>query len=218
MLYTSQAQIEAFLGRVLTAAELSILTVVVAAVERQIDKLLGTTFKNTAALYGATRYFDGGFARIDIDPVQNITSIQLISPDGSITDTLDSTNYVLWPKGENVTRMLQIRYGRVPKGLANLKIVGDFTEYAAEEAGVPSDIQLVATRVAGNIIANPDLSLGLKSESVEGHQVVFGDASSDPFKTDLVVANIIAARADLSVDDSPSLSSEEESDEEYPNY
>lgn len=214
MLYTDQAKVEAFLGRVLTAAELIILPTIVAAVERQIDTILDTTFKNTAALYGATRYFDGGVGHIDVDPFQNLTSIEMISPDGSITVTLDATTYVLQPYSGNVTRTITIRYGRIPKGYKDIKIIADFTEFAAEEAGVPSDIQLIATRVVGTIIANPDLASGLKAETIEGHQVVYGDIAGDPFK-DPIVVKLMAARQDITVDDTPQLA---EDDEQYLDY
>jgi hypothetical protein len=217
VLYTNQELVQNFLGRELTERESNILSTIVVAIERQIDNLLGTTFQNTATLYAATRYYDGGTSHVDIDPVQNITSIQMVSPDGSITDTLDSTNYVLQPKGQPVTRSIAIRYGRIPKGYSNLKIIGDFTEYGAEEAGVPSDIKLIATRIAGSIIANPDTAFGLKSESVEGHQVVFGGDYGDPFKADPVVVKLLQARSDITVDDSLR-PGDYDSDEEYFNY
>jgi hypothetical protein len=143
--------------------------------------------------------------------------VQTISADGSITNDLDTDTYVLWPKGSAVTRMITLRYGRLPRGFATLKVVGDFTEYGAEEAGVPSDIQLIATRVVGSMLENPGSAYGLKSESVEGHQVVFGEGAGDPFKDDPIVAKLIAERSDILVDDTPRLDVDNY-DDEYLGY
>ena len=202
MLYTNQALVQDFLGRQLTEHESNILSTIVIAVERQIDKKLDTTFKNTATLLATARYFDGGNRHIDVTPVQNITAIELLDSAGTVIETLDSDNYVLRPKGAAVTRSLDMRWGKICRGYASIKITGDFTEYGAEEIGVPSDIQIIATRVAGSMLAQAEsTSAGLKSETTEGHQVVFNGGTGDPFKDDKVVSRLMEERTEILVDD-----------------
>lgn len=110
------------------------------------------------------------------------------------------------PKGSNVTRSIDVRWGRLPIGYANIKITGDFTEYGAEEVGVPSDIQIVATRIVGSMLAQSEnFSTGLKSETVEGHQVVFDGGTGDMFKDDKIVAKLMGERTEVLFDDTPRL-------------
>jgi hypothetical protein len=193
-MYTKQELIENFLGRELTERESNLLSTLIFTAERLIDKELGTTFKNTAALYGAVRYYDGGKRHIEIDPCQNVTAVAVVDTDLAVTDTFDSDTYDLFPSNETVKRMLTMRFGRVPRGYKNIKVTADFTEYAAEEGGVPSDIQTIATRIVGNMLMNAEAGAGLKSESVEGHQVTFKDNAGDIFEGDPIVKNLLDKR------------------------
>ena len=203
MQYTTQELVQNFLSRDLTDKESNILSTLVFAIERQIDKELGTTFKNTSSLYAAVRYFDGGKRHVQIDPCQNITNISVVDTDLSITTEITTDTYVAEPINGTVKRMITMRFGRLPRGYKNIKITADFTEYGAEEVGVPSDIQTIATRIVGNMVSNPEAGLGLRSEKIEGHEVVYGDSVGDPFKTDPVVKNLIDARRIPLVDDGP---------------
>lgn len=217
MTYTNQALVEAFLGRPLTDYEANIISMLVYSIERRIDKELGTTFKNDSALYGATRYFDGGNRHINISPVQNITSVQLVSPDGLISDSVSSDLYVTQPAGSSVIRSIDMRYGHLPLGYSNLKIVGDFTEYGSEGGGVPFDIQTIATRAVGAMITNTDPALGVKSESVEGHSVTYRDGAGDPFQDDPIIKDLMGARTPILLDDSPNIRNSFDS-EDYDRY
>jgi len=183
------------------------------AVERQIDKDLDTTFKNTASLYAAIRYFDGGSRHTEIDPCQNITNVSVVDTDLSVNTEITTDTYVAEPTNSAVTRMITMRFGRTPRGFKNIRVTADFTEYAAEEGGVPSDIKTIATRVVGTMLSSPEAALGLKSEKIEGHEVVFGDNSGNPFNDDPVVKALMDSRRTPLVDDSPGSNLSEEAED-----
>src|SRR4030067_1387196 len=129
-MYTSQELVEQFLNRDLTAQESNLLSTLVFAVERQIDKDLDTTFKNTASLYAAARYFDGGSRHTEIDPCQDITDVSVVDTDLSVTTEITTDTYVAEPTNSAVTRMITMRFGRTPRGFKNIRVTADFTEYA----------------------------------------------------------------------------------------
>lgn len=191
----------------------------VTAIERQIDEELDTTFKNTASLYGAIRYFDGGNRHVDIDPCQNITDISLVNPAHTATTTLTSDLYQLRPTNKVVKSLIDLRYGRLPRGYGNLRVTADFTEYGAEEAGVPSDITTIATRVAGAMILLPEIAVNIYQESVEGHSVTYQrnyqGIVAGMFTDDPVVRSLMDSRRRLLVDDTPKLDDEDDEDNYY---
>lgn len=219
MQYTSQELVESFLGRTLSDGESNLLSTIVKGVERQIDEELDTTFSNDSSLYGAIRYFDGGFRHIDIDPCQNITDITLVNPARDAFSTLESDLYLLRPTNSPVSTLIDFRFGRIPRGYGNLRVTADFTEYGAEEGGVPSDIKTVATRVVGAMLMSPEMAVGIQQESVEGHSVTyqqnFQGEIQGMFSKDPIVRSLMDSRRRPLIDDIPILTDIDDDDNYY---
>jgi len=105
----------------------------------------------------------------------------------------------------------------MPRGFRNVKVTADFTEYAAEEGGVPSDIQTIATRVVGAMIMLPEIVVGVQSETIEGHQVVLQrnvrGAEASIFLEDPIVKALMDGRRIPLIDNFPTNDLSEEAED-----
>lgn len=176
MAYTSQTLIENYLQRTLTASEVSFLTTLIPAVKLWIDQKLNSTFDSVGS---TSRYYDGGDQHIDIEPCTSVTEVVSVNDD--LTDSYiytEDTEYILYPLNETVKTEVRGRGFKFPDGDSRIKVTASFSEY---DGGVPSDIQLVATRLVAGIInqGKVDSSGGnVSSESLEGHSISYDTSIS----------------------------------------
>lgn len=176
MAYTNATLISNSLKRALTANETALLVMLIPAVQRYIDRVLDSTFDTadvTSRLYDVC-----DSSVIDIEPCQSITAIAYIDRDGISSNDYIASEYVLEPQNETIKRWVHMRHKiRAYTQLANIKVTAKFTEYDFAGSKVPEDIQLVATQIVADLV---DLIAGseanIKSESIEGHTVTYGNA------------------------------------------
>lgn len=184
MSYTTQSQIEGYMGRKLTAEEAVIIPTVIGAVTDWIDKVTGQSW---ATVDGESRIYDGGGGEfLFIDPIIDITSVEYLNLDGTVNYTYDVTvpDYVSYPlNGKTITR-LKIAGGRNrwPRGNGRIKITGKW----GSVGGVPDDIRLAATITAADWLSNEDK---LKSESIEGYSRTFQDTADHNPQVDAILAS-----------------------------
>lgn len=178
MAYTDQTKVQNYLQRELSVDEVAVLiSFLIPAIKKWIDGITGSTFDQVAA---TTRYYDGGGSSVDIDPATEVTAVGSIDNEGQSTfDYTSGTDYTLEPQNETVKREIVRRHGCFPQGQGRVSVTAKFSEF---DGGVPADIQLVATRLAGAIIKGSKNDLtggGLKSESLEGHSVSYATSTED---------------------------------------
>jgi len=166
MAYASQAQIEAFLKRSLTANESTLLAGVQAATDNWINKQLDSHFGTTSE---TTRYYDGGERIIDIDPAIEITAIALVDAEKVVTDTYTlAEDLEQEPLKDTVKRWLEKRIGAFPSGLTNIAVTAKFVLSET----VPDDIVYLATYLAGKLFGDGNTG-DLDRESIEGYSYTF---------------------------------------------
>lgn len=176
MAYTTSTLIEQYLQRSLTASETSFLTTLIPAVKLWIDQKLNSTFDSAGS---SSRYYDGGSQYLDIEPCTSVTAVTSMNDD--LTDSYiyeADDEYLLYPLNETVKTEIRARGFKFPDGDSRIKVTASFSEY---DGGVPSDIQLVATRLASGIInqGKVDSSGGnVSSESLEGHSISYDTSIS----------------------------------------
>lgn len=173
-MYTTLALVSNYLQRDLSEHEQALLVSIIPAVKTLIDSYTGSSFSSEAA---STRYYDGGSSSISIDPVSNVTSINLVNDD--LTDGeayTDNSSYILLPANETYKTEILKRYGKFPRGVNRIKVTGTFGYY---EDGVPENIRLAATRMAANILTSSNNSENIESESIEGHTVKYSSDTTD---------------------------------------
>lgn len=199
MQYTNASVLAAYLKRELTGNEIDTLNLLVPAVQLWIDRKLGTTFLEADA--ATTRTYDGGERSIDIEPCTDITKVEAIDYTGADSYGYTAPNeYQAYPLNETVKTELVRRHACWPRGDARIAVTAKFSSY---DDGVPEDIQMVATKIAADLLnigsANAE---AVKSESLEGHKVEYQDpyayidkvAGNDPF-----VRSVLDQHRDISL-------------------
>ena len=171
MAYTTSGKIQYYLQRTLTSNETNLLTTLLPAIKKWIDRQLNSTFDSASA---TTRYFDGGYRSLDIDPCSSVTGVVAVNDDltSSYTYTVD-TEYIALPYNETIKTEIIKRVGKFPSGTNRIAVTATFSEY---DGAVPEDIELVATILAANIInqgKNASVGGNVASESLEGHSVTY---------------------------------------------
>lgn len=168
MAYTNKLLIENYLQRSLSENEEAALLVVIPAAQQWIDSQLSSTFDQVNP---TTRFFESCSKTLDIDPCTAITNLQSLDPYGQSYYSYQAFEYQLEPINENVKREIRLRYGAFPEGTSNIGVTACFSEY---DGGVPEDIKVAATRIAGGILAagkRAGLGENLQEEQLEGHMV-----------------------------------------------
>ena len=176
MSYTSPLLVSAYLKRELTSNESVYLSILLPAVDKWINNYTDSSFSEVSE---TTRYYDGGSNSIDIDPCTDITSVQAIDwlSDPQVTlYTYLPTEYTAEPVNETVKNEIRRRYGCFGHGTNRIAVTAKFSEY---DGAVPTDIQIAATRIAAGLFdttsKTDDDGNAIKSESIEGHSITYGD-------------------------------------------
>lgn len=173
MAYTNEGKVENYLQIDIDASLSDYVTSWITATQRWIDNYTGKSFEQASE----TRYFDGsGKRELDIDDCISITTFQTLDSEGNVDDTLTegaSNDFLLYPYNETPKYIVKLSdvasIGSFPSGIKNIKIVGVW----GHSATVPSDIELAATILVGNIVKE-----GLKggkpsSESLGDYNVAY---------------------------------------------
>lgn len=208
MAYTNPTLVGNQLKRSLSADETALLTMLIPAVQSWIDLKTSTTFAQASA--PTTRKYYGGRQFIDIEPCTTVTSVQFSDPYGVIQYTYQAFEYVLHPFNDVVKDQIELRgyseftqqdspNGKFPAGTDVVQVTANFSEYDPNNlgAGVPADIQIVATRLAAALL-NDNIINGVVREQLEGHLVMSGFerfAITDPF-----VVSVLELHRELLVD------------------
>lgn len=174
MAYTTAAQISDYLQRALTTDETDWLAILIPAIQIWIDLKTNSTFDIAVE---SSRFYDGGLSAIQIEPATEITEVTTVQEDSTLTEDTpaltENVDFILEPYNQTVKNEIVKRHGYWPSGKKNLKVTAKFSEY---DGGVPSDIAVIATRIAAGIInaGKVDSSGGnVASESLEGHSITY---------------------------------------------
>lgn len=165
MAYTTEGNIEKY-GQVdIGSTHASYVAEVISAVQRWIDNYVGYSFEITAA---TDKYYDSeGGDTILIDPVYGTPTIKILNEDGSVDETLvegQGDDYLLYPLNDSVKTEIRLLNQAFPTGVRRVHVNGTH----GQGATVPSDIQLVATKLAFAV-----LEKGIKGGKLS--EVTLGD-------------------------------------------
>ncbi len=200
MAYTTATLIGNNLKRALTSDETALLVMLIPAVQRYIDRVLDSTF-DTAVETSRLYEIEHNDTVVDIDPCQSISAVAEVGSDGAVTETYEVTGYVAEPLNETIKRWLHLRHRHHHHVLGNIKVTAKFTEYDFAGSKVPEDIQLVATQIVADLVGLiAGSEANIKSESIEGHTVTYGNAVDNisyAVQNSPLVQGILNSRKDL---------------------
>ena len=199
MAYTSRILVENYLQRTLTENEIAMLIVIIPAAQKWIDDQLSSTFDEVSP---STRRYESCSKSLDIDPCTNITAITSLDPYGLAYYSYQTFEYVLEPINETIKREIRLRYGNFPGGTSNIQVDATFSEY---DNGVPQDIEVAATRIAGGILnAGRHAGIGenLQEEQLEGHMIrynITNNAINTLANSDPILQAILGGRKEVMI-------------------
>lgn len=173
MALITQSDLEARLGRSLTAEEQSAFPIINDATQAWVERFLGT---GVEAVEATTRYYDGGLQHLDIDLATDVSAINIVDDDLIVTDTLDTSDYSVEPSVGTLKSMIRHRSGGgFRTGLNNIKVTAKFSIYGDEK--VRAIVKNAMLDMLEQAIGNSD---NIKKESIEGYTVEYGEFKETP--------------------------------------
>lgn len=183
MSYTDQTEVEAFLGRDLSAAEIAFLPYLISSAQISIDSELGGSYGTVSE---SSKFYDGGFQILPIDPAYEITAVEVVDTDVSNTvldEYVIGEDLELFPLNKETKTYMVKRYGYFACGIGKIKVTGRFSLGSS----VPSHITYLATYIVANTLAGA-ITAGVKEEQIEGYSRKY---TSFNFDNDPEVARIL---------------------------
>lgn len=196
--YTNQTKVQGFLKRKFTDDEAVLLTMLLDAVDKYIDRETGVTWHSDSG--SASRLYAGGGMNVWVDPVSSITAVEWINRYGDVVFSYEEgTHYQAWPLNQATkTYLTKINYideldsqgdsdyiGRWPSTGQGIRVTGNF----GEAGGVPNDISWAATILAAEWLQAP-ITGRIRLELIEGYRREFWE----PQVQNPQVAAILASR------------------------
>lgn len=165
MALISQSDLEARIGRALSEAEQSAFPSINSANQAYIEKYIGSGVESVSA---TTRYFDGGFQHLPIDPCTDIGSVKLVDDDQAVEYTYDTSDYTTEPVNNTLKTMLRNRSGKFPNGINNVAVNAKFSIY-----GDTNVLNIVKDALLDALSSEIDNSDQMVKESIEGYSVEY---------------------------------------------
>lgn len=213
--YTTAAAVQTYLDRTLDSNENTILSYVIPAVSRWIDRTLNTNFSNlNTAAFGqqgsgfTQRHVEGGWREINIPHCQQISAVQAINPyDFSVWYTFSSPlEYTAEPYDTPVKTSLRMKKNEFTGD--NLQWGGDvnstlitalFTEYDYVNNCYPNDIVLLCNHICAVWLQNNANAEPVQREQLEGHMVM--KRIDDLLLSDPMVNRVLQSREEVWLED-----------------
>jgi len=171
MALVSESDLEARIGRSLTADESNAFTIINAAIQSYIERvIIGSSVESASE---SSRYFDGGFQHLPIDPCTNVTSVKIVDDDQTVTDTVDTTDYVVEPFNETLKTMIRYRAGKLPTGINNILVTAKFSIYADTDI-----LNIVKDAILSSLESEISNSSNKSKESIEGYSVEYATSQT----------------------------------------
>jgi hypothetical protein len=169
MALISQSDLEAKLGRNLTAAEASAFTIVNASMQAEIERMIGSSLEEASE---TTRYYDGGVQHLAIDPCTNVTSVKSVDDDQVVIETYDTSDYTIEPVNNTLKTQVRNR-GRFYTGINNIAVTAKFSIYA--DTAMVNIIKNIMLEALTSEVDNSD---NVKRESIEGYSIEYASTET----------------------------------------
>lgn len=166
----SQSDLEARLGRSLTAEEVTSFNIINTATQRIVEEIIGSSVEQQNA---STRYYDGGVQHLSIDPCTAITAIDQVDDDQVVVYNYDTTDYTKEPINKTLKRYIRHRSGAFMNGINNIRVTAKFSIYDDTEM-----LAVVKSAMLDSIVAEMQNANNVKKESIEGYSVEYVTAES----------------------------------------
>lgn len=171
MALIAQSDIEAKIGRSLTAEEVNAFTIINAALQAHVENLIGSSVESVSA---TTRYYDGGVQHLLINPCTSITAVKQVDDDYVVIDTYDTSDYTVDPVNDTLKLMIRHRNNKgFITGINNIAVTAKFS--INEDTNT---LNIVKNSLIEAIVAELDNSENIKAESIEGYSIQYASSEA----------------------------------------
>jgi hypothetical protein len=171
MALITQADLQARLQRNLTAEESSAFTTINAALQAEVERMIGSSVE---AVDPSTRYYDGGYQHLAIDPCTDVTSVRQVGDDDSLIYAYVTTDFAVEPRNRTLKRMIRHRTSRgFVHGIGNVAVTAKFSIHDDAET-----LAIVKNAMLEALISEMDNSDNILKESLEGYSVEYAKAET----------------------------------------
>jgi hypothetical protein len=169
MALIAQSDLEAKLGRSLTADEANAFVLINAANQAYVEKMIGSSVESANE---STRYYDGGVQHLKIDPCTAITAVKQVDDDDTVIYTYDTSDYTVEPRNKTLKTMIRNRSMFIT-GINNISVTAKFSIYDDTDI-----LNIVKNAMLDALITEIDNSDNIKRESIEGYSVEFAETQT----------------------------------------
>lgn len=182
--YTNKANVEAYLGRSLTASENTLLEGVIEYFSGFINSYTNRVWNDLSATKdpeASSKVYDGnGMKEVRLnDSVKTLTKVEILDTSGGVYNTYYPDDIITYPLNREIIDSICLRSGHFPNRRACVKVYGVFTDGA-----VPADVVAVCTKLVAGYIGDSNTSGAFKRESIEGYSYEL--LSSDEKDSELI--------------------------------
>ena len=170
-MYTTQARVEAYLNRELTANEAESVDDVISYISEFIEKYTNRQWLPAVDEgeddEATTRVFDGnGLKDLVVDDFVGLDEVRVLDSQGEVFNTYTSdTDWITFPSNKNPKNTIRLRNYHLPRGSANIEV-----DAIWGSGTPPSGVIVVATALTGKFYLKNTSSIGsYKKESIEGY-------------------------------------------------
>lgn len=210
--YITASDVQTYLNRTLSANENTVLTFVIPAVCRWIDRALGSCFDKLDTNdpnSWTKRYFKGGYREINIHHCQQITKVEAINPyDFSVWYTYSTPlEYTQEPYNLPVKTSLRMRLNEFTgkdlkwPGDGDLESIGVtalFTEYDYTADDYPKDIKQLACHISAVWLQLNKNTTVMTRTSIEGFEMQKNlNNMNDILENDPMVTRVLESRQEV---------------------
>lgn len=169
MALINQSDLEAKLGRTLTADESNAFTVINAAGQAYVERLIGSSVESANLSY---RYYDGGVQHLTIDPCTDLAAVDLVDDDLASTYTYDSSDFQAEPVNRTLKTYLRHRVG-FGTGINNIRVQAKFSIYADTDT-----LNIVKNALISYLASELQNNSNIRRESIEGYSIEYATSES----------------------------------------
>lgn len=170
MALISQADIEARLGRSLSAEEANSLNIINPAIQSYVEKMIGSSVESVSA---TARLYDGGVQNLTIDPCTDISSVKYIDENGSVEFTFDSSEYTSEPINRTCKTWIRNRWSNFNSGFNNIQVTAKFSIYGDSQI-----LAIIKNALIDAVVSEIQNNGNIKRELIEGYSVEYATSET----------------------------------------
>lgn len=170
MALISKSDLEARLGRTLTAEETTAFTLVNSALQSSIEKMIDSGVEATDV---TTRYYDGGVQTLSISPCTGITAVKYVDDDSDVDYTFLDNEYSKEPINSTLKTYLRNRWGAFRTGINNITVTAKFSIF--DDTNTLNIVKNAMLEALESEVTNSD---NILKESIEGYSIEYASAET----------------------------------------